>query len=128
MLSKVASSSIFWVFGMTRQGIEPRSPGPLAKFDVKWPEKGWYVVKQNNQQTNQANKQNFAHRPSRLICLGFFEKTIVTNGIKYSNIYFKNMYISKNIKIFIKYHPLFHPVNRILRIVNISERLTLPFS
>ena len=21
---------IFWVFGMTRPGIEPRSPGPLA--------------------------------------------------------------------------------------------------
>ena len=25
-----ASSTIFWVFGMTRPGIEPRSPGPLA--------------------------------------------------------------------------------------------------
>ena len=30
MLSKVLSSSIFKVFGMTRPGIEPRSPGPLA--------------------------------------------------------------------------------------------------
>ena len=30
MLSKEASSTIFWVFGMTRPGIEPRSPGPLA--------------------------------------------------------------------------------------------------
>ena len=30
MLSKVASSTIFWVFGMTRPGIKPRSPGPLA--------------------------------------------------------------------------------------------------
>ena len=30
MLSKVVSSSIFKVFGMTRPGIEPRSPGPLA--------------------------------------------------------------------------------------------------
>ena len=30
MLSKVISSSIFKVFGMTRPGIEPRSPGPLA--------------------------------------------------------------------------------------------------
>ena len=30
MLSKVASSIIVWVFGMTRPGIEPRSPWPLA--------------------------------------------------------------------------------------------------
>ena len=30
MLSEAASSTIFWVFGMTRPGIEPRSPGPLA--------------------------------------------------------------------------------------------------
>ena len=30
MLSKEVSSTIFWVFGMTRPGIEPRSPGPLA--------------------------------------------------------------------------------------------------
>ena len=30
MLSKVASSTNFWVFGMTRPGIEPGSPGPLA--------------------------------------------------------------------------------------------------
>ena len=30
MLSKVVSSTIFKVFGMTRPGIEPMSPGPLA--------------------------------------------------------------------------------------------------
>ena len=30
MLSKAASSTVFWVFGMTRPGIEPRSPGPLV--------------------------------------------------------------------------------------------------
>ena len=30
MVIKAASSTIFWVFGMTRRGIEPRSPGPLA--------------------------------------------------------------------------------------------------
>ena len=30
MLSKAASSIIFWVFGMTRPGIERRSPGPFA--------------------------------------------------------------------------------------------------
>ena len=29
-VSKEASSTIFKVFGMTRPGIEPRSPGPLA--------------------------------------------------------------------------------------------------
>ena len=30
MLGKAASSTIFCVFGMTRPGIEPWSPGPLA--------------------------------------------------------------------------------------------------
>ena len=30
MLSKEVSRTIFKVFGMTRPGIEPRSPGPLA--------------------------------------------------------------------------------------------------
>ena len=30
VLSKVASSTIFWVFGITRPGIEPRPPRPLA--------------------------------------------------------------------------------------------------
>ena len=30
VLSKVAASTIFWVFGMTRRRIETRSPGPLA--------------------------------------------------------------------------------------------------
>ena len=30
MLSKAASSTIFWVFGMTRPGIELWSPGPLV--------------------------------------------------------------------------------------------------
>ena len=30
VLSKEISSTIFKVFGMTRPGIEPRSPGPLA--------------------------------------------------------------------------------------------------
>ena len=30
MLSKAASSTIFWVFGMTWPGMEPWSPGPLA--------------------------------------------------------------------------------------------------
>ena len=30
VLSKEASSTIFWVFGMTQHGIEPRSPKPLV--------------------------------------------------------------------------------------------------
>ena len=30
MLNKATSSTIFWVFGMTWPGIEPRFPGPLA--------------------------------------------------------------------------------------------------
>ena len=30
MLSKAASRTIFWVFGMIRPGIEPQSPGPLV--------------------------------------------------------------------------------------------------
>ena len=30
VLSKVVSITIFWVFAMTRPGIEPRSPRPLA--------------------------------------------------------------------------------------------------
>ena len=30
VLSKAASSTIFWVFGMAQPGIEPRSPRPLA--------------------------------------------------------------------------------------------------
>ena len=30
MLSKAVSSTIFWVFGITGPGIEPRSPEPLA--------------------------------------------------------------------------------------------------
>ena len=48
MLSKEASSTIFWVFGMTRPGIEPRSPGPLANTLTARPMSGigfvlWYV-------------------------------------------------------------------------------------
>ena len=30
VLSKEALNTIFWVFGMTRPGIEPRSPGPFV--------------------------------------------------------------------------------------------------
>ena len=40
MLSKVVSSSIFKVFGMTRPGIEPRSPGPLANTLTAGPMRG----------------------------------------------------------------------------------------
>ena len=37
MLSKEVLSTIFKVFGMTRPGIEPRSPGPLANTLPTWP-------------------------------------------------------------------------------------------
>ena len=37
VLSKEASSTIFKVFGMTRPGIETRSPGPLANTLPTWP-------------------------------------------------------------------------------------------
>ena len=40
MLSKEASSTNFWVFGMTRPGIEPRSPGPLANITMTWIREG----------------------------------------------------------------------------------------
>ena len=41
MLSKEASSTIFWVFGMSRPGIEPRSPGPLANTLTARPMAPW---------------------------------------------------------------------------------------
>ena len=44
MLSKVVSSSIFKVFGMTRPGIEPRSPGPLANTLTAGPMSYHHVV------------------------------------------------------------------------------------
>ena len=43
MLSKVVSSSIFKVFGMTRPGIEPRSPGPLANTLTAGPMSHIYI-------------------------------------------------------------------------------------
>ena len=42
VLSKEVSSTIFKVFGMTRPGIEPRSPGPLANTQPTWPMKPYY--------------------------------------------------------------------------------------
>ena len=36
VLSKVASSTIFWVFGMTQPVIEPQSPRPLANTLLIW--------------------------------------------------------------------------------------------
>ena len=43
LLSMAASSTIFWVFGMTWLGIEPRSPGPLENtlttMPIDWPHK-----------------------------------------------------------------------------------------
>ena len=43
MLSKEASSTIFWVFGMIRPGIEPRSPGRLANALTARPMSGMYI-------------------------------------------------------------------------------------
>ena len=43
MLSKVVSSTIFKVFGMTRPGIEPRSPGPLANTLTAGPMSRIYI-------------------------------------------------------------------------------------
>ena len=40
VLSKEASSTIFWVFGMTQPGIEPRSPGPLVNTLTAGPMSG----------------------------------------------------------------------------------------
>ena len=72
MLRKEASSTIFWVFGMTRRGIEPRSPRPWANtitimlmsgmyvcINSIWhwiTYKGWFA-KKSNQPTNQLSNQ-----------------------------------------------------------------------
>ena len=34
VLTKAASSTIFWVFGITRPGIEPRSSRPLVNIQL----------------------------------------------------------------------------------------------
>ena len=43
VLSKVASSTIFWVFGMTWPGIEPQSSGPLADTLLIRPMARWFM-------------------------------------------------------------------------------------
>ena len=45
MLSKEASRTIFCVFGMTRPGIEPRSPEPLANILTARPMSGSFIIK-----------------------------------------------------------------------------------
>ena len=45
MLSKQASSTIFWVFGMTRPRIEPRSSGPLENCHILHVHRGWVNTK-----------------------------------------------------------------------------------
>ena len=42
LLSKEASSSIFWVFSMSWPGIEPWSPGPLVNSRAVMP-MGWSI-------------------------------------------------------------------------------------
>ena len=44
MLSKETLSPIFWVFGMTRPGIEPRSPGPLMNTLTTWLKDNYYIA------------------------------------------------------------------------------------
>ena len=47
MLSKVASSTIFWVFCMTRRRIEPWSSGPLANtLLISQIARSYFLVKQ----------------------------------------------------------------------------------
>ena len=46
MLSKAASSIIFWVSSMSRPGIEPRSPGPLANTLLISPMARFISIKQ----------------------------------------------------------------------------------
>ena len=46
VLNKEVSSAIFKVFGMTRPGIEPRSPGPLANTLPTQPMSRW--MRENN--------------------------------------------------------------------------------
>ena len=41
----VASSTIFWVFGMTQPGIEPKSAGPLANTQTIMPMSSEFVNK-----------------------------------------------------------------------------------
>ena len=50
MLSKDASSTIFRVFGMTRPGIEPRSPKPLANTLTILPMSGTKKKKKKKKQ------------------------------------------------------------------------------
>ena len=48
MLSKVVSSTIFWVFGMTWPDIEPKSPRPLANILTIMPMSGRIDIHKNN--------------------------------------------------------------------------------
>ena len=80
MLSKEASSTIFWVFGMTRPGMEPRSPGPLTM--------AWWLVFTNGQETWVQSQVESYHRLKKWHlmppCLTL---SIIRNGsrVKWSN-------------------------------------------
>ena len=50
VLSKGASITIFWVFGTTRPGIEPRFPGPLANTITTKPM--GQLLKEDNNNSN----------------------------------------------------------------------------
>ena len=51
MLSKAASDTTFWIFGMTRSGIETRSPRLLANT-LLMTSNGWYAIKPNQTKPN----------------------------------------------------------------------------
>ena len=48
VLNKGASSTIFWVFAMTRPGIEPRYNVPLANTLTSMPMSGYIYIKENH--------------------------------------------------------------------------------
>ena len=69
VLSREVSSTIFKVFGMTRPGIEPRSPGPLANtLSTKPMSRYWvkyqsFLFKQLNYQTFLFRTIEFSNSP-----------------------------------------------------------------
>ena len=81
MLSKEASSTIFWVFGMTRPGIEPRSPGPLANTLTPRPMSG---IKARIIRTNHIKARIIKtnHNKTRIIKTNHITRKIRTNHIK----------------------------------------------
>ena len=85
MLSKEASSTIFWVFGMTQPGIEPRFPGPLANSLTVMPISSTndILVFNNHWEYNINNYGNYN--------VGGYVVTVIdrqTHNLHYDTIYF----------------------------------------